>query len=452
MEGQLPVYSVGELLAGRRENGRAAAGGAGELDKLVQQSRALAWGGSVLLEYYPRGSIEGQSRKAEVLVASSSSDDDDAVFSILFLRPADHSTSSASTVSPPTSDAPTSNKTLSPPTSPSLSESLQTPLDFYASTLQSGKLFDDQSTSDADSSTSRRRQRPATGDERKSRPHTAAVTDVLYRIAGKTRPHVHSATLDIPSPRTRVSAASSPSTPTTSSFDITAIPSPSSAPPARQTPTTPTRLQTAPRSRSSSPPRSAAEEAEESMRLMKFVNASAGAHRYQMSATEEEAKQAKVVSREDVEAEAQTENGAAVEKTHRAPLPFQILSDLVDTLPVILFLSDASGQIMFFNQRFYDHTGLDSRFALSPEEWTGCVLHLSSLLLLPLALSSSVALPRCRCPRRPLSSTADCLPFPFPPSPTLRPFFPLRLYTCRCFHPDDLGEAFRVLVLISYLV
>lgn len=96
VEGQSPAADVLALLRLREvedEVGDSAKVMRMELDELVERSRALEWGGSVLLEYSSSEGGERRRKKAEVLVASSSSsadgeDEGDTVYSILFLRPA----------------------------------------------------------------------------------------------------------------------------------------------------------------------------------------------------------------------------------------------------------------------------------------------------------------------------------------------------------------------------
>jgi PAS domain-containing protein len=96
--GVRPAYSATKMLGLEADQGEAGRRSAKEcvreqLEELSRRSRELRWGESVVLEYYRRNSTgEQEKERAEVLVASSSSPsagegENDTVYSILFLRP-----------------------------------------------------------------------------------------------------------------------------------------------------------------------------------------------------------------------------------------------------------------------------------------------------------------------------------------------------------------------------
>lgn len=340
-------YTVVELLGlGRDERREGGEGGEARrrLKMLVQQSTELPWGGSVLLEYYPRGSTEGQSRKAEVLVASSSCDDDEDVFSILFLRPADtQAPPSVPSSSPgvdlpkpsaptlPAADLPPSPQTISssqpaPSATPSIPVGSPTPTDLYSSVLRSGTLHQREggdNSAVAGSSSSTRRRRPATGEERRTQPVPAAVTEILYSITGTAKPHINKSSLPLPSTPSAVDSIS-PSSP---------IPLPQSNPVSNSSPSSHhvPAVEPQPSSSLHDLPVIDPTNVDTTALLGRFHN-SAGAHRYQLSTNEEEARQAKLVSRDEAVAKELAEpNG--VPREQRAPLPFPILMDCLETLP-----------------------------------------------------------------------------------------------------------------------
>jgi hypothetical protein len=319
----VPQLKLSELLCGRREGEdlRETAKGAEEqLEELVRRSEELQWGESAVLEYYRRDST-GERRKesAEVLVASSSApsagEKNDPVYSILFLRPDTSSSTITASLrtrrdSPPLSvsvthadatpsshfsspslDAPagtvpsaphspstvTATLPSSQPVYPSISSpsppsdsgiTSPTPNELYSSALRAGALVREREEVNIPSSgpsSSKRRQRPATGDSRSAQPVPSAVTEVLYSITGSIRPHEPGVPPSVPSSSPSVASSSIPATPTSSTF-------PSNTPSTPQPAVTST-------PKKPSPLKPKADDASDTLSLMAHVHNSAGAHR-----------------------------------------------------------------------------------------------------------------------------------------------------------------------------
>ncbi|GAA5993530.1 hypothetical protein JCM10908_000635 [Rhodotorula pacifica] len=59
----------------------------------------------------------------------------------------------------------------------------------------------------------------------------------------------------------------------------------------------------------------------------------------------------------------------SLESTRRQALTVHNLVDLVETVPMILFMADLNGQVTWLNKEWYNYTGADPAFNMSFEEW-----------------------------------------------------------------------------------
>ncbi|GAA5858915.1 hypothetical protein JCM8547_007154 [Rhodosporidiobolus lusitaniae] len=98
---------------------------------------------------------------------------------------------------------------------------------------------------------------------------------------------------------------------------------------------------------------------------MAFVNTSMGSHRYRLPESEAEAMEAHETGPEQVEGAGE---GQRV-RTRRNPLPFEKLTAALDTIPQIIFLAEPDGQILWFNDSWYDYCGHSSEYMMDEETW-----------------------------------------------------------------------------------